>query len=256
MLSVIIAAYNEEKRLEKTLRAITAFIDNQSLDAEIIVVNDGSRDGTSQILDRLKGEMPRLAAISYHENRGKGYALRQGVLASRGDLVLLTDADLSTPMEEFEKLAQTLVSAPCDIAIGSRALQLSRILRQQPWWRRTMGKTFNRIVKTVVLDGFEDTQCGFKLFRGPAARELFGRAVIDRFAFDVEILCRARQEGLRIEEIPVVWSNAPGSKVNPVTDSARMFLDTLRIRFLLGSAKTDNVGLDAVVSQPKLPDKH
>jgi dolichyl-phosphate beta-glucosyltransferase len=254
MLTIVIAAYNEEKRLEKTLRLIDAHIGACSLDAEIIVVNDGSSDGTADILARLENDIPALTSISYPCNRGKGYALRQGVLASRGDLVLLTDADLSTPIEEFEKLSSLMTATRSDIAIGSRALELSRILHQQPWWRRTMGKTFNRIVKAVVLDGFEDTQCGFKLFRGPVARELFPKAVIDRFAYDVEILTLARQKGYRIMEVPVIWSNAPGSKVNPVTDSARMFLDTMRIRFRLGSAKRRSAVCCSAMSHPEFPD--
>lgn len=237
MISVIVAAYNEEQRLEKSLRAIDAFLRDSDKTAEIIVVNDGSTDATEAIVDRLMTEIPNLSKVSYSANHGKWYALRKGVLGSKGDLVLLTDADLSTPISEVVTLAEAMASQGGDIAIGSRALELSKILRYQPWWRRTMGKTFNRIVKIIVLDGFEDTQCGFKLFKGDAARSLFGRAKVDRFAFDVEILVLARKDKLRILEVPVIWSNSPGSKVNPVVDSSRMFLDTLRIRFRLGPAK-------------------
>jgi len=144
--------------------------------------------------------------------------------------VLVTDADLSTPIGELSKLLLLVRDNEYDIAIGSRALALSRILKKQPWWRRSMGKLFNKLVKALVIGGFDDTQCGFKLFRGDCARRLFGKATVNRFAYDVEILALAMKNGCRIREVPVTWVNSPESKVNPLTDSARMFFDLLKIR--------------------------
>jgi dolichyl-phosphate beta-glucosyltransferase len=238
MLSIVIAAYNEEARLDSTLRRVSSYLEHSGISYEIIVVNDGSSDNTLTVLQGLSSTLPHLSIISYPLNRGKGFALRTGVLASTGELVLISDADLSTPIEEVERLGEPIVGQDFDVAIGSRALAMSNILRKQPWWRRGMGKTFNRIVKLLVLDEFHDTQCGFKLFRGELARELFRQATIDRFAFDVEILLLARQTGHRVAEIPVAWRNAPGSKVNPVTDSWKMLKDVVRLRLSRGSLKT------------------
>ncbi|MBI1922567.1 MAG: glycosyltransferase family 2 protein [Geobacter sp.] len=237
MISVIIAAYNEENRIKSSLHKIDRYLSEGGSDYEIIVVDDGSSDKTAQLVSEMGADIANLRLVRYETNMGKGHALRTGVLASRGDYVLLSDADLSTPIEEMSRLLQLVSHDRCDITIGSRALAMSRIIRKQPWWRRGMGKIFNRIVRLVIMDDFRDTQCGFKLFTGNAARELFGAARINRFAFDVEILALARKQGYRIAEVPVRWKNAPGSKVNPVFDSLQMLYDLCRIRFFLGSAK-------------------
>lgn len=236
MISVIVAAYNEEKRIIPSLLAIRDYFTARETDYEIIVVDDGSRDGTRTVATREITEIPALKVIGYDMNMGKGYALRTGVLSSTGDFVLLSDADLSTPIEELSKLLDFIHNNACDIVIGSRALALSRILKKQPWWRRGMGKLFNKMVKTLVIDDFDDTQCGFKLFRGDCARALFREARVNRFAFDVEILAMARQMGYKVRDIPIVWINSPQSKVNPVTDSAQMFFDLLKIRRRLRNA--------------------
>lgn len=236
MLSIVVAAYNEERRLGRSLQAIGKYLARHRLAHEIIVVDDGSNDGTARLVTELQAVVPNLRLISYATNRGKGYALRTGVLASSGDYVLISDADLSTPITELGRLLPLLTHEKCAVAIGSRALALSRIIRKQPWWRQGMGKIFNRIVKLLVLDDFHDTQCGFKLFAGDIARELFGKAKVERFAFDVEILALAKQAGYRIQEVPVRWRNAPGSKVNPLIDSPQMLFDLCRIRWRLGSA--------------------
>ncbi len=233
-LSIIIPAYNEEKRIGRSLRDISAYLATRALQYEVIVVDDGSSDETAAVVAAAAAENPRISLIRSDRNRGKGHALRMGVLASTGDRVLVSDADLSTPIDEVETLAAAMSAGNCDIAIGSRALALSNIIKRQPWWRQGMGKIFNRIVKFIVLDGFEDTQCGFKLFNGDLAREIFSRAVTDRFAYDVEILLLARKSGCRILEVPIRWINAPGSTVNPVVDSARMVLDLLIMRYRLG----------------------
>lgn len=244
MISIVIAAYNEEKRIGRSLRAIREYLISRNIPSEIIVVDDGSRDRTTDIVNGMAGEFPNLRVIRYEKNRGKGFALRTGVLATRGDLVLVSDADLSTPIEDLASLQRLIVSNECQVAIGSRALALSNIIQKQPWWRQGMGKIFNRVVRFVIMDDFCDTQCGFKLFTGQAARRLFGEARIDRFAYDVEILALAKKLGYGIVEVPIRWVNAPGSKVNPLVDSLRMLLDLVRIRMYVGSVRHCHINAD------------
>ncbi len=236
MISIVIPAYNEEKRIEGTLRGVCAYLDDTEKDYEIVVVDDGSTDSTSRIVEVLSGENPRVRTVRYEKNKGKGHALRMGVIETKGDIVLVMDADLSTPMEELGKLLPNL-SRGFDIAFGSRALALSDIIKKQPWWRRGMGKMFNAIVRVLVIGGIRDTQCGFKLFAGDVARNLFGEAVIDRFAYDVEILARARKKGYGMIEVPIRWINSPESKVDPLKDSLRMLVDLVRIRFAVGKER-------------------
>lgn len=235
MISIIIGAYNEETRLPQTLEKIREYMHGRFDDHEIIVVDDGSTDHTSQVVLDLAQTDSTLRVIRYELNRGKGYALRTGVLASKGDLVLVSDADLSTPIEELATLIPHIHEH--SIAIGSRALALSLIIVKQSWWRQEMGKTFNRFVKLLVMDGISDTQCGFKLFAGDVARELFKEARIERFAYDVEILALARKRGYRIAEIPIKWHNDFASKVRPVRDSAKMLADLFKIRLSVGYVK-------------------
>ena len=235
MVSVIIAAYNEEKRLPETLGKVAEFLSSRAMEHEIIVVDDGSVDNTTLVARELALSRPTISVIRYERNMGKGYALRTGVLASRGDRVLISDADLSTPIEELSRLLPLIDENRCDVAIGSRALAMSMIIKRQPLWRQGMGRIFNRIVRLLVLDGFSDTQCGFKLFAGEIARRLFGSARIDRFAFDVEILALALQQGYRVREVPIRWINSPVSTVHPARDSLQMLKDLVRIRLALGS---------------------
>ncbi|SRR6266571_2775046 len=236
-ISIIIAAYNEEARLPASLIKINRYLAARNFAAEIIVVDDGSSDGTAPATQALVNSISGLRLIRYDKNRGKGYALRTGVLVSRGRFVLLSDADLSTPIEELNSLMKFIVEDSFHVAIGSRALTLSRIEESQPWWRQGMGKIFNRIVKLLVIDDFSDTQCGFKLFTGETARLLFSEARIDRFAYDVEILALAKKYGYRIAEVPITWINSPGSKVDPVKDSLLMLKDLYRIRRSVGAVK-------------------
>ena len=231
MLSIVIAAYNEELRIGESLVRIDKYLKARNGDAEIIVVDDGSTDHTTQVVAEYKSEIKNLKIIRYPVNRGKGYALRQGVLQAEGELILLTDADLSTPIDELTRLEACIANDKYDIVIGSRALESSEIIKKQPWWRQGMGKIFNRIVRFVVLDGFSDTQCGFKLFTRETAKNLFEHARVDRFAYDVEILFLARKQSCRVLEMPVKWINSPGSKVNPVSDSLQMLFDLCKIRF-------------------------
>ena len=235
-ISIIIAAFNEEKRIIPSLLKIKEYINKQNIPYEIIVVDDGSTDHTHTVVRDLIKDIPYLKVIHYAPNKGKGHALRTGVLASKGEIILLSDADLSTPIEEFSKLLPLIHNDKCDIAIGSRALALSEIVKKQPWWRQSMGKFFNRLVKTLVIEDFKDTQCGFKVFRGDIARSLFKEAQIDRFAYDVEILAIGKKKGCKIVEAPVRWINSPESKVNPVKDSLQMLGDLLKIRMTIGKA--------------------
>jgi len=236
--SIVIAAYNEEHRLPETLRRLQAYQKSQGGALEIIVVDDGSTDNTSLWALVLSLEVAGLRVIRYPRNRGKGFALRTGVLCSRGRMVLITDADLSTPIEELETLRPHLASRTHQIAIGSRALVLSQILEAQPPWRRGMGRIFNRIVSELVLDGFSDTQCGFKLFTREAARTLFAEARVERFAYDVEILALARRQGYRVAEVPIRWADRSGSRVRPLLDSLQMLVDLVRIRFRCGTPRS------------------
>ncbi len=232
MISIIIGAYNEDNRIIRSLKKIHDYLGKLDIDYEIIVVDDGSTDRTAVVVNDLIPAIAGLRVIRYEINRGKGYALRTGVLASKGDMVLVSDADLSTPIEELDTLLPFL--SENSIAIGSRALALSKIEVKQPWWRMGMGKTFNRIVKLFIMSDFCDTQCGFKLFEGNTARELFRQARIDRFAYDVEILALARKKGYRIAEVPIRWLNDTESKVNPLRDSLKMLIDLVRIRLSVG----------------------
>lgn len=238
MISIIIPAYNEEDRIGESLLKIKEYIDQRHTDYEIIVVDDGSIDNTRQVATGYKSKIRNLKIISYAINKGKGYALRQGVFISTGDVILLTDADLSTPIDELARLLPFIADEAVDGVIGSRALKASNILKKQPWWRQGMGKIFNRIVRLLVLDDFSDTQCGFKVFSGGVARSLFKDARIDRFAYDVEILALASRKGFRVLEVPVKWINSPASKVHPVLDSLQMLYDLIKIRIRLGPGKT------------------
>lgn len=228
-VSVIVPAYNEESRIPPTLERLCEYLKNHFREFEIIVVDDGSADNTAAVVNTLSLELEGLKLIRYGKNMGKGYAVRKGVLSSVGALVLMCDADLSTPIEELEKL-RTFIEGGFDIAIGSRGLRESDIIVRQPWYREGMGKIFNMLVKTLVFGGIRDTQCGFKLFKGEIARNLFANSFINGFSFDVEIIFLARKKGYRIKEEPVKWLNSPNSKVRLITDPARMFLELLKIR--------------------------
>jgi dolichyl-phosphate beta-glucosyltransferase len=231
-LSVIIPSYNEQARIGNTLTAVLAYLQARETSYEIIIVDDGSSDQTSVVVDSKIHGLDCARLISYQPNRGKGYAVRQGMLASRGAVVVFADADLSTPVTEIETAVQHLQSG-FDVVIGSRALADSKISRYQPQYRRLGSRVFNVLRDGIVgvdISRFKDTRCGFKAFRGPVARRLFGLARVDGFMFDVETLYVAIKLGYRIYEMPVHWTDMPGSKLRLVRDTARMFGDLAAIR--------------------------
>jgi len=229
-LSIVVPAYNEERRLVPTLARITGWLAGEGRSAEVLVVDDGSRDDTARVAERALAFGPG-RVVRLPENRGKGAAVRAGVLASRGKWILLTDADLSTPIEDLPTLEAAVRAGGLDVAIGSRALAASRVEVRQGLLRQTMGKTFNRVIRVAAGLPFGDTQCGFKLFDGARARPIFAKMVVDRFAFDVEFLFLAHRAGLRIAEVPVVWRNAAESKVKLVGDPLNMLADVARVRW-------------------------
>ncbi len=229
-LSIVIPAYNEAERIGPTIEKICDYFGKKKRSFDIVVINDGSRDDTANIvLDRAKG-IKNITLLHNPTNQGKGSSIRKGMTHATHDLILLTDADLSTPIEEFEKLFPWIQKG-YDIVMGSRGLKESEIISRQPWYRQMMGKAFNLFVRTLILSGFRDTQCGFKLFRNEAAERIFGVSKINGFAFDVEVLFIARKMGYKIKEVPVRWINSPRSSVNLVRDPIKMLLDLLRIKF-------------------------
>jgi glycosyltransferase involved in cell wall biosynthesis len=236
-LSIIIPAYNEELRLPKAFASIREYCKKRGLtpeQAEIIVVDDGSMDGTASVVDGWKRDLPHLRLVSNGRNRGKGFSVRHGMEEARGRISLFTDADLSAPIEEAEKLLAALRGA--DVAIGSRALDRSLISVHESRWRELAGNIFNLLVKLLTELPFQDTQCGFKAFVRERARIVFEQQRTEGFGFDAEILYLARRHGLRIVEVPVRWAHDPATRVHMLRDSVQMFLDLVRVRWsaLLG----------------------
>jgi len=232
-LSVVIPCYNEEQRLPRTIEQVERYLDRRG-DYELILVDDGSRDGTRQVMDEAAARHKSVRVEALPRNRGKGRALAEGVKVSRGESVLVTDADLSTPIEELEKLESAL-AAGAGVAIGSRAVKGSRVELAQPIYRVLMGKVFNLIVQVVLLPGIWDTQCGFKLFRGDIAREVFAGLTTDGFGYDPEVLYLAKKKGVRIAEVPVVWRNSAPTKVMPIRSSMDMFRHVVNVRLGRGA---------------------
>lgn len=228
-LSIVIPAYNEESRLPATLARIGEYLRGRSYRYEVIVVSDGSRDRTAQSALQWRPEGFPLEVVDRKENRGKGYTVREGAARARGEYILFSDADLSTPIEEVEKFFPFFRKG-LQIVIGSRSLKGSDIVIRQPFHRQLMGRVFNGLVRVLAVSGIADTQCGFKCFTRRAAAEIFSRCRIDGFSFDVEILFLARKLGFSVREVPVKWFNAPGSSISPVRDSLRMLWEIFRVR--------------------------
>jgi dolichyl-phosphate beta-glucosyltransferase len=233
-LSIVIPAYNEARRLPETLRRILAYRQARAISAEVIVVDDGSTDATPSIIATWNLSFPGLRMLSNGRNRGKGYSVRHGMLEARGRIVLFTDADLSAPIEEADKLLSALAGA--EVAIGSRGVDRSLIEIHQSAFREFAGQVFNAVVRLITGLPFADTQCGFKAFVRERAQIVFEQQRIERFGFDPEILFLAKRHGLRTREIPVRWAHDQQTKVHVVRDSLWMLAEVLAIRWnwLLG----------------------
>lgn len=225
-VSLVIPAYNEAERLGSTLERAVAYLSRRGAPYEVLVVDDGSRDRTIQVAEGYSDRGVRV--IRHERNRGKGAAVRTGMLASQGTEVLLSDADASTPIEELEKLERSLAAAP--VVFGSRAVDGADVRQHQPFYRELMGKTFNRIIRLLGVRGVSDTQCGFKLLDGDVARELGAELTVEGFAYDVELVWLARRRGYPIAEVGVIWTNSPDSRVDPIRSSLSMFRDVIRMR--------------------------
>ncbi len=228
-LSIVIPAYNEEKRIGSTLKKIEAYCKANSLDYELIVVDDGSKDQTISLVESSIFDKSRFILLKNVQNRGKGFSVNRGMLAAKGDVALFTDADLSTPIEELDNFL--LLLPQYDILIASRALKASCV-EKQPFYREIMGRTFNLFVQLLVVWGVKDTQCGFKLFKKSAVDAIFPQQKIFGWSFDVELLYLANRGGFKVKEIPVHWVNSLESKVDPFKDAFKMFKEVLMVRYL------------------------
>ncbi len=231
-ISIIVPAYEEQARLGDSVRQILAYIELGKLSAELIVVDDGSKDNTAVIAESAANDYSDLPTkvIRYETNRGKGFAVKTGLLAARAPLAVFSDADLSTPIEELPKLVEPIERGEYDVTFGSRALDRRLIGEHQPWRREQGGKVMNFVIKAMSGLPFADTQCGFKAFDMKKFRPLLEKMTIDRFGFDVEFLFVAAYHKLRLKEIPVRWNNVEGSKVSVLRDTRRMFTELNQIR--------------------------
>lgn len=233
-MSIVIPAYNEARRIEKSLEKIRQYLDSHSFLSELIVVDDGSTDETPHQLGDTAAQWGILRILRNEPNRGKGYSVRRGVLEARGKYVLFTDADLSTPIEEVDRLLEVLESLEADAVVGSRALNRSMIGVRQPRFRELSGILFNVLVRLFTGLSLSDTQCGFKLFRRESTQRAFQLQTVDGFGFDPEVLFLIKRSGGRIIEVPVRWNNDPATKVRFLRDSSVMFWDLVRLRWRHG----------------------
>lgn len=253
--SIVIPAYNEQSRISSTLERVLSFVHAQGWDAEVVVVNDGSRDNTAEIVQSFAAKDPSLRLIDNPGNHGKGYSVRNGMLRARGSIILFSDADLSSPIEESVKLFAALESG-ADIAIGSRWLRAELQTQRQPLHRQLFGRIFNLLLRTTLGLQFADTQCGFKAFKRAAAHAIFPWQKIERWGFDPEILFLARKFGFKVQEVPVAWGHVGDARINPIIDGARMFQEMLRIRWYDFTGKydgSDSMAASKARSTPRLP---
>jgi glycosyltransferase involved in cell wall biosynthesis len=228
-LSIIIPSYNEELRLPVTLDKIAHYIQSSGRNTEVIVVDDGSKDRTAKVAESYRGKIANLRVLRNGVNRGKGFSVRHGSLEAQGETILFTDADLSAPIEEADKLLKAL--GDYDVAIGSRAVDRSLIDVHESLFREFAGMLFNTLVRVILRLPFVDTQCGFKAFRREPSQVIFEQQTIEGFGFDPELLYLARHHGLSTAEVPVRWSHSPATKVNMLSDSLQMFVDVFTIRW-------------------------
>ncbi len=229
-LSIIIPAYNEESHITLCAQTVLSFFENRSESIEVLIVDDGSDDGTLEVIRKLSQTNAVVHALTNGKNRGKGFTVRHGVLESKGEVVLFTDVDLSTPIQEYDRLRKHLDQG-YDIAFGSRALAKSELKIRQPWYRVMLGRLANRAIQAVVpaLKGIKDTQCGFKLFKGDVARKIFPLQRNERWGFDFEILHIARKHGFKVVEVPVEWSHSGDSRIR-MSDYPKTLLELLKVR--------------------------
>jgi len=241
-LSLVIPAFNEARRLNQNLLVLLNYLQNYRPATELIVVDDGSSDRTAEAAEELFSRRPDVAArvLRFPSNRGKGHAVRAGLLSAQAPIALFSDADLSTPISELPKIVEPIETGDYDIVLGSRALNRKLIGQRQPWRREQGGKVFNAVVRLTTGLPFADTQCGFKAFQMEAVRPIVELGQIDGFGFDVELLFLAQRAGLRMLEVPVHWNHHEGSKVRIVRDSLRMFSEvvSLRTRVAHGAGET------------------
>lgn len=230
-LSVVVPAFNEENRLPRALEGIARYYSAQPYSFEVIVVSDGSKDRTEQIVLEFGESHPEFVLHAYQPNQGKGFAVRTGMLRARGELVLFCDADLATPPEETDKLLGHM-KLGADVAIGSRPLRESELEKHQPWYREAFGRASNMVVQILAVPGIQDTQCGFKIYTQKASRDIFSRCKINGFSFDVESLMVARDLGYRIDEVPIRWADQEGSKVVLSRDAPRALRDIVKLRLM------------------------
>ena len=228
--SIIIPAYNEGARLGRTLDRVLAYVSDQRWDSEVIVVNDGSRDRTAELVREYAQRNPRLRLLENPGNHGKGYSVRNGMLNANGEILLFSDADLSSPIEEAPKLLAAL-QAGADVAIGSRWLRPELQTQRQSLLRQFYGRLFNLVLRILLGLNFKDTQCGFKAFTRQAAQNIFSRQRIERWGFDPELLYLSRKSGFKVVEVPVAWAHAEGTRISPLRDGMKMFGEVLRVRW-------------------------
>ena len=226
---MLIPAYNEQDRIVPTLERLAEYFATYPDTWKVYVISDGSSDNTNQVVESFAKDNPNFALLAYSPNRGKGYAVRYGMLNVQANYLLFSDADLAAPIEELTKL-QAALTDQTPIAIGSRPLKESTLEIRQPWYREQLGRAFNKAVQLLAVKGIDDTQCGFKIFRNDVAKDIFSRCKLDGFGFDFESLIIARDLGYKIAEVPIRWSHQEGSKVILLRDGPRMLRDLLKIR--------------------------
>lgn len=228
---MVIPAYNEEPRIEPTLRRVQEYLSGQSYSWTVLVVSDGSTDRTPQIVEEFAKTDSRFRLLAYKPNQGKGNAVRVGMLAAEAELVLFSDADLAAPIEEVEKLLPKIEQGT-PIAIGSRPMKESRLEIRQPWYREMLGRVANKLIQALAVRGIQDTQCGFKLYTREAAQQVFSRCKLNGFSFDFEALMIARDLGMEIAEVPIRWAHQEGSKVVLWRDAPKALYDLVKLRLM------------------------
>lgn len=243
-LSIIVPAYNEEHRLPPTLDRLHAFLSAQPLRYEIVIVDDGSKDATCDVVEAAMVRIPNLRLVRQLPNRGKGAAVRRGMLAARGQIRVMCDADCSMPPEQMPRLLAPIIACKAEIAIGSRYAEGAKTDVKQPFYRVLWSRLCNKVIQRSLVPGIRDTQCGFKAFTAEAARDLFKRGKIDGWAFDLEILALARRRGFAIEEVGVEWKDDNRSRVNPLKDMWKVIREALTIRKNLKSGIYNQVSAE------------